>query len=260
MPETYLDRILEAHRAAAAADQRSLDGLVERCVDLEPTRGFRAALAGTEPIAVISEVKRRSPSKGDLFADLDAADLARTYASGGASCLSVLTDTDWFGGSVEDLQTARAAVALPVIRKDFTVDARDVVDARLMGADCVLLIAAALDDAELADFHALAKEIGLDALIEIHDEPELERALAVDGDLVGVNQRDLVTFQVDQERAVRMAPQMPEGVVRVAESGVRDRTDAAALAEAGYHALLVGETLVTSGDPAGEIRRLRGLA
>lgn len=174
--------------------------------------------------------------------------------------MSVLTDVDWFGGSVEDLQTARSAVALPVIRKDFTVDARDVVDARLMGADCVLLIAAALDDAELADFHALAKEIGLDALIEIHDEPELERALAVDGDLVGVNQRDLVTFQVDQERAVRMAPQMPAGVVRVAESGVRDRADAIALADAGYHALLVGETLVTSGDPGREIQRLRGLA
>jgi indole-3-glycerol phosphate synthase len=217
-------------------------------------------LAGTDPIAVISEVKRRSPSKGDLFADLDAAALARTYDAGGASCLSVLTDVDWFGGSVEDLQAARAAVSLPVIRKDFTVDPRDVVDARLMGADCVLLIAAALDDAELRDFHALAKQVGLDALIEIHDERELERALVVGGDLVGVNQRDLVTFEVDQDRAIRMAPQMPEGVVRVAESGVRDRSDAAALAEADYHALLVGETLVTSGDPAKEIRRLRGLA
>ena len=211
-------------------------------------------------MAVISEVKRRSPSKGDLFADLDPAALALTYEAGGASCLSVLTDEDWFGGSVADLQAARAATSLPVIRKDFTVDARDVVDARIMGADCVLLIAAALDDVELRDFHTLAREIGLDALIEIHDEAELERALAVDGDLVGVNQRDLVTFQVDQERAVRMAPQMPAGVVRVAESGVRDRSDAAALADAGYHALLVGETLVKSGDAALEIQRLRGLA
>lgn len=209
---------------------------------------------------MISEVKRRSPSKGDLFADLDPRRLAETYEEGGASCLSVLTDEQWFGGSVHDLQAARAAVSLPVIRKDFTVDARDVVDARLMGADCVLLIAAALDDAELADFHALAKQIGLDALVEIHDEAELERALAVGADLVGVNQRDLVTFRVDQERAVRMAPQMPAGVVRVAESGVRDRADAQALSDAGYHALLVGETLVTSGDPATEIKRLRGLA
>ena len=227
---------------------------------LEPARGFRAALADTSKgVAVVSEVKRRSPSKGDLFADLDPAALARTYEGGGASCLSVLTDEDWFGGSVADLRAARDATSLPVIRKDFTVDARDVVDARIMGADCVLLIAAALDDAELRDFHALAAEIGLDALIEIHDEAELERALAVDGNLIGVNQRDLVTFQVDQERAVRMAPQIPAGVVRVAESGVRDRTDAAVLADAGYHALLVGETLVKSGDPGLEIRLLRGL-
>lgn len=211
-------------------------------------------------MAVISEIKRRSPSKGDLFADLQPADLARAYEAGGASCLSVLTDEAWFGGSVADLQTARDAVGLPVIRKDFTVDARDVADARLMGADCVLLIAAALDDAELSDFHRLAKELGLDALVEIHDEAELERALAIDADLVGVNQRDLVTFEVDQERAVRMAPQMPAGVVRVAESGVRDRADAVALSEAGYHALLVGETLVKSGAPSDEIRRLRGLA
>ena len=211
-------------------------------------------------MAVIAEIKRRSPSKGDLFADLDASAVAAQYAEGGATCLSVLTDETWFGGSVADLQSARDAVGLPILRKDFTVDARDVVDARLMGADCVLLIAAALDDAELADFHTLARELGLDVLVEIHDEDELERALTVGADLIGVNQRDLVTLAVDQERAVRMAPQMPEGVVRVAESGVRDRADAAALAEAGYHALLVGETLVTSGAPAAEIGRLRGLS
>ncbi|MDG1878368.1 MAG: indole-3-glycerol phosphate synthase TrpC [Acidimicrobiales bacterium] len=255
-----MDRILEAHRESAVTDPRSIDALLEEVALLEPARGFRAALADTSKgVAVVSEVKRRSPSKGDLFADLDPAALARTYEGGGASCLSVLTDEDWFGGSVADLRAARDATSLPVIRKDFTVDARDVVDARIMGADCVLLIAAALDDAELRDFHALAAEIGLDALIEIHDEAELERALAVDGNLIGVNQRDLVTFQVDQERAVRMAPQIPAGVVRVAESGVRDRTDAAVLADAGYHALLVGETLVKSGDPGLEIRLLRGL-
>ncbi|MDG1367325.1 MAG: indole-3-glycerol phosphate synthase TrpC [Acidimicrobiales bacterium] len=255
-----MDRILEAHRESAVTDPRSIDALLEEVALLEPARGFRAALADTSKgVAVVSEVKRRSPSKGDLFADLDPAALARTYEGGGASCLSVLTDEDWFGGSVADLRAARDATSLPVIRKDFTVDARDVVDARIMGADCVLLIAAALDDAELRDFHVLAAEIGLDALIEIHDEAELERALAVDGNLIGVNQRDLVTFQVDQERAVRMAPQIPAGVVRVAESGVRDRTDAAVLADAGYHALLVGETLVKSGDPGLEIRLLRGL-
>jgi len=216
-------------------------------------------MGATGGVAVIGEVKRRSPSKGDLLADLDPEALAREYEVGGASCLSVLTDEAWFGGSIADLQSARRATLLPVIRKDFTVDPRDVVDARIMGADCVLLIAAALDDAELRDFHTLAEEVGLDALIEIHDEAELGRALAVNGDLIGVNQRDLVTFQVDQQRALRLAPQIPSGVVRVAESGVRDAGNAARLAGAGYHALLVGETLVTSNDPAREIRRLRGL-
>ena len=216
-------------------------------------------MGATGGVAVIGEVKRRSPSKGDLLADLDPEALACEYEVGGASCLSVLTDEAWFGGSIADLQSARRATLLPVIRKDFTVDPRDVVDARIMGADCVLLIAATLDDAELRDFHTLAEEVGLDALIEIHDEAELGRALAVNGDLIGVNQRDLVTFQVDQQRALRLAPQIPSGVVRVAESGVRDAGDAARLAGAGYHALLVGETLVTSNDPAREIRRLRGL-
>jgi indole-3-glycerol phosphate synthase len=261
---TYLDRILAAHRARAASDSRPLDRLITEATAAEaPTRGFRAALvdhAGRDGAAVIAEVKRRSPSKGALAADLDPAALARAYAEGGAACVSVLTDREFFGGSAADLAAARAAGGRPVLRKDFTVDARDVCDARLMGADCVLLIAVALDDAELADFHQLARELGLDALIEIHDEAELERALAIGGDrpnLIGVNQRDLVTFEVDQARAVRMAPLMPEGVVRVAESGIRDGDDAAALAAAGYHALLVGETLVRSGDPATAVKTLR---
>jgi indole-3-glycerol phosphate synthase len=210
-------------------------------------------------MAVIGEVKRRSPSKGELFADLDPAVLARQYAEGGAACLSVLTDGEWFGGSVVDLQTARGAVTLPALRKDFTVHRHDVLDARIMGADCVLLIAAALDDRELAEFHSLAIEVGLDALVEIHDERELERALAVDAALIGVNQRDLVTFEVDTARAVRMAAQIPSTVVRVAESGVRDADDVRTLGDAGYHAVLVGETLVTHHDPVAGVRELRGL-
>ena len=208
-------------------------------------------------MAVISEVKRRSPSKGDLFPDLDPARLAGQYQRGGASCLSVLTDEDFFGGSVADLQAARSAVSLPVLRKDFTVHRHDILDARIMGADCVLLIAAALVDTELTAFHSLAVEVGLDVLVEIHDEAELERALAVDATLVGVNQRDLVTFEVDTERAVRMAPLMPDGVVRVAESGVRDAGDVAVLGDAGYHAVLVGETLVRHGDPEQGVVELR---
>jgi indole-3-glycerol phosphate synthase len=256
---TYLDSILVRHRGEARADSRSVDALVEQARGLAPTRGFARALAPAAgaTVAVIAEVKRRSPSKGDLFADLDPAVLAKQYEAGGASCLSVLTDTESFGGSADDLRAARSACALPVLRKDFTVDPRDVCDARLMGADAVLLIAAALDDAELADFHALAIELGLDALVEIHDEAELDRALAVGAALVGVNQRDLVTFDVDTDRAVRMAPQMPAGVVRVAESGVRGPGDARRLAEAGYHAVLVGESLVTHGDPTSGVTALR---
>jgi len=253
---TYLDRIIDRHREAAQQDQRPLADLIEAAAALPPARGFRAALADVPHLAVISEVKRRSPSKGDLNAGLDPALLAADYERGGASCLSVLTDEEFFGGSVADLQAARDACGLPVLRKDFTVSQRDVVDARLMGADCVLLIAAALEPAELIAYHRLAVEIGLDVLVEIHDEPELEVALAAGATLVGVNQRDLVTFQVDHERALRMAGVMPPGVVRVAESGVRGAADAASLHAAGYHAVLVGETLVTSGDPAAAIAEL----
>ncbi len=258
MTTTYLDRILEHHRARAAADERNLDDLVEIASRLTPARSFRTALAEDPRLSVIAEIKRRSPSKGDLNRDLDPAEWAAIYERGGATCLSVLTDEPHFGGSVADLELARDACALPVIRKDFTVSELDVIDARLMGADAVLLIAAALSDDELARFHELALGIGLDALVEIHDEAELERAIAVGATLIGVNQRDLVTFQVDQERAVRMAGVIPAGTVKVAESGVRGPADSTALRAAGYDAILVGETLVTSSDPAAAIADLIG--
>lgn len=253
MSATYLDAILERHRAVAAGDDRDLVALVERARTAPSARGFRDALAASDRLGVIAEIKRRSPSKGDLNIGLDPAEWAAVYERGGASCLSVLTDVESFGGSVSDLQAARAACALPVIRKDFTVSELDVVDARLMGADCVLLIAAALDRSELVRFHELAVEVGLDVLVEIHDEPELEVALAANATMVGVNQRDLVTFQVDHERALRMASVIPDGVVKVAESGVRGAEDAHVLHVAGYDAVLVGETLVTSGDPGAAI-------
>ena len=194
-----------------------------------------------------------------MAADLDPAEVASAYAEGGAACLSVLTDVDHFGGSPADLQAARAAVDLPVIRKDFTVALHDVYDARLMGADAVLLIAAALNDDELAQFADAASQVGLTALFEIHDEVELERALAVNAQVVGVNQRDLVTFEVDQDRAVRMAPQIPAGLVRVAESGVRGPEDATVLYSAGFDAVLVGESIVTSGERAAAVRALRSV-
>jgi indole-3-glycerol phosphate synthase len=254
---TYLDRIIEQHRAAAAADTRSLDGLVAEATSLTATRGFRRALADAEGLAVIAEIKRRSPSKGDLAPSLDPSGLARTYEKGGATCLSVLTDGEFFGGSPGDLRAAREACSLPVLRKDFTVSALDVVDARLMGADCVLLIAAALHISELVALHRLAIDLRLDALVEIHDERELEAAVQIGATLIGVNQRDLTTFDVDPGRAVRVAGLIPDGIVKVAESGVRDGDDARALRDAGYDAILVGETLVTSDDPGRVIGELR---
>jgi indole-3-glycerol phosphate synthase len=240
----------------AATDQRSLDALLQDARRAPPTRSFARALADAPHLAVIAEIKRRSPSKGDLDADLDAADLAATYERGGASCLSVLTDAEFFGGSPDDLRAARAATTVPVLRKDFTVSAHDVADARLMGADAVLLIAAALAPAELVELHRLGVELGLDVLVEVHDEPDLDVAVEAGATLVGVNQRDLVTFEVDHDRAARMATAIPDGVVKVAESGVRGPDDARRLADAGYDAILVGETLVTSPDPAASLAAL----
>jgi indole-3-glycerol phosphate synthase len=208
-------------------------------------------------LAVIAEIKRRSPMKGDLDPNLDPACLAKTYESGGASCLSVLTDEDFFAGSVADLEAAREATCLPVLRKDFTVDPRDAADARLMGADALLLIAAVLDPFELVELHQLATELGLDVLVEVHDEPELEEALNAGASLIGVNQRDLMTFEVDHDRAVRMSAAIPDTVVKVAESGIRNAEDARRLADAGYDAVLVGETLVTSADPGETLAELR---
>lgn len=249
MTATYLDKILHWHRERAAADSRSIDALVDQALLCGPTREFRARIESSQHLAVIAEIKRRSPSKGLLRDGLDPLLLAVQYEQGGASCLSVLTDSEHFGGSVEDLQAARSACGLPVLRKDFTVSVHDVCDARIMGADCVLLIAAALDDVLLRDCLAIAHVVGIDALVEIHDEVELDRALRLGANLVGVNQRDLITFQVDQERAVRMGKLFPDDVVAVAESGVRGRVDALALHEAGYDAVLVGELLVTSPHP-----------
>ena len=254
----YLDKIVQSHREKAAREQRNLNDLVGQARALPAARGFADQLVvdSREQLCVIAEIKRKSPSKGVLHPDLNAANISALYQQGGASCLSVLTDEDFFGGSVEDLQNARASTSLPVIRKDFTVSEFDVVDARLMGADCVLLIAAALSNDELSRFFDLATHIGLDVLVETHDESELDRALNVGANIVGVNQRDLTTFEVDHARAERMASLIPPTVIRVAESGVRDLRDARRLRDAGYDAVLVGESIVTASDPAAAVRDL----
>ncbi len=257
----YLETIVAAHRAAAADDERSLDAALAVARRLPVARRFGDSLvaaANRDGIAVIAEIKRRSPSAGDLDPDLDPIILARDYEQGGAACLSVLTDADFFGGSSQDLRAARDSCTLPVLRKDFTVSDLDVCDARLMGADAVLLIAAVLSDNELASFLGVAGACGLEALVEVHDAAELERALAAGARLVGVNQRDLTTFEVDRSRAAALAAAMPPEVVSVAESGIRDADDVRRLADAGYQAVLVGETLVRAPDRRAAVAYLVG--
>lgn len=256
---TYLAEIVSAHRRAAAGDDRDVGHLRAEAQAAPTPPSFVDALVGDPPgLAVIAEVKRRSPSKGPLAPDLDPARLAAAYAAGGAACCSVLTDRAFFGGSPDDLVAARRGSGLPVLRKDFTVSEADVCDARLMGASAVLLIVAALDDDELARFVWLAERLALDALVEVHDGEELERALAAGARLVGVNQRNLTSFAVDGERAARLAAAIPDDVVAVAESGIADGDDAARLAAAGFQAVLVGETFVRAPDPAAAVAAMAG--
>ena len=246
---TYLDSILAAHRERAANDLRDLDAAVEAAGFAGPIRSFDGAIRTASDghgIAVIAEVKRRSPSQGDLDPDLDPATVAEEYEAGGAACLSVLTDREFFGGSAADLGSARAACSLPVLRKDFTVSALDVCDARTMGADAVLLIVAALNDVELKSLLLLSERLSLTALVEVHDELELERALGAGARMIGVNQRDLRTFEVDRQHALALGGSIPAEVTAVAESGIRNADDVSALAGAGYRAVLVGETLIRS--------------
>jgi indole-3-glycerol phosphate synthase len=249
---SVLDEILTTKRAEVDGLRVRREELTATLADAPPRRDFTAALRPPGGgLAVIAEIKRRSPSKGDLAPDLVPADTARAYADGGAACLSVLTDRPYFGGDLDDLRAARAASGLPVLRKDFTVDPLQLVEARAAGADAALLIVAALpDDGQLRDLHTAATELGLAVLVEAHDEPELDRALAVGPAIVGVNARDLGTFGEDLSISERMAKRIPAAVVAVAESAIRSVDDARRMAEAGYDAVLVGEALVRAADPA----------
>lgn len=261
-----LQRILTRKREEISERkaQRSTAALRARCADAPPVRGFAAALHTrvlTGQAAVIAEIKRASPSRGVIRGDFDPAGIARNYEQGGAACLSVLTDVDFFQGADAFLQQARAACTLPVLRKDFTVDRYQVLEARALGADAVLLIAAALDNAALANLHAYALQFGLDVLVEVHNIVDLQRALALPVEartLIGVNNRDLHTFETDIATTLLLRDKVPGDRLLVAESGITTREDVARLRAAGVDAFLVGEACMRADDPGVELARLFG--
>ncbi|MCZ7531227.1 MAG: indole-3-glycerol phosphate synthase TrpC [Acidimicrobiia bacterium] len=222
--------------AAAATSRRSGD--------------FYSALRAAPGLAVIAEMKRRSPSKGPLAPDLDPASMAASFEAGGASAISVLTDAEYFGGSLDDLAAARSTTSLPLLRKDFVIDELQVLEARAAGADAILLIVAALSDAQLSDLLGAARSHGLAALVEVHDAEELDRALSTGCDLVGVNSRSLATFDEDLGIAHGLVARIPDTTLAVAESAIRSVEDARSVAAAGFRAALVGEALVRAADPA----------
>jgi indole-3-glycerol phosphate synthase len=237
----------------AAVPEVDLRALIAHALPTrDPMPAFRAP-----GLSVIAEVKRRSPSKGDLADIPDPAALARSYAAGGADAISVLTEERRFGGSLDDLRSVRAAVDTPLLRKDFIVSTYQLLEARAAGADLVLLIVAALDDATLAQLHAEARELGLTVLVEVHDEPEIARALEVGAELVGVNARNLKTLDVDPDTFGRLVGLLPADVVKVAESGITGPDDAARYAAEGADVVLVGEALVRDGDPATAVATMR---
>jgi len=255
-----LDEILEHKRREldAAHAREAPEALARRAESrTDAPRGFARALARAPAPRIVAEIKRRSPSRGEIRADFDPVACAESYARGGAAAISVLTDARFFGGALGFLGRVRDAVALPLLRKDFLIDPYQVDEARVAGADAVLLIAAALSSERLRDLMDRAGKRGLDALVEVHDEAELDVALAAGARLVGINNRDLRTFETDLAVTERLAARIPEGVVVVAESGIFEAGDVARLARAGAHAFLVGESLMREHDVASALERLR---
>lgn len=238
---------------------RSLDELRARVGSQPPTRGFVDAIRrkhAAGEAAVIAEVKKASPSKGLIRPDFHPAEIARSYEAGGAACLSVLTDVDFFQGSNLYLGEARAACSLPVLRKDFTIDPYQVYEARMIGADCILLIVAALEDGPLVEMAGLAMELGMDVLVEVHDIDELERALQTDCELIGVNNRNLRTFEVSLDTSIALKDAVPRDRTLVTESGIATPSDVARLRGAGIETFLVGESFMRERDPGTALRRL----
>lgn len=262
MPD-ILHRILARKREEVAerAEQRSQAELERTAKTAAAARGFHAHMAKRikdGDAAVIAEIKKASPSKGVIRADFSPADIARSYARGGASCLSVLTDVDFFHGCDDYLVEARAACKLPVLRKDFTVDPYQVFEARALGADCILLIVAALEDAALGELCSLGNRVGLDVLVEVHDGEELERALKLPTKLIGINNRNLRDFHTSLDTTLDLIPAVPKDRLLITESGIRNEDDVLTMRAEGVHAFLVGETFMRADDPGAELERLFG--
>ena len=251
-----LARIVQRKRAELLERTASRGRLEIQAEQRRDFRDFKSALLARHP-AILAEIKQASPSKGLLTGSFDPASIARIYERGAAAALSVLTDQDFFQGSLEDLEAARAAVGVPVLRKDFTIDEFHVIEAAAHGADAILLIAALLEESEMRRFRELAARFRMAALVEVHDEEELGKALASGAEIVGVNNRNLRTFEVTLETSERLAARMPPGVVRISESGIDSSRDVKRLAAAGFHAFLVGEHLMKSSDPAAALRALQ---
>ena len=258
---TILDEIVATKRreVTAARLRMPLEEMEVQAATAPPVRDFRAALAGPGPIQMIAEVKKASPSAGVIRADFDPIAIARTYQAHGAACISVLTDAPYFQGHLSFLARIRASVAIPLLRKDFLIDEYQVVEARLAGADAILLIAEILDDATLARLLARARDLGMAALVEFHDEANLPRVLAAGANLVGINNRDLHRFVTDLDRTLRLRDRIPPEVLLVSESGIRTRRDVERLEAAGVSAILVGEALMRSDDIGRAVEQLLGL-
>jgi len=256
-----LDEIVAYKRVETARlkESESESAVAARARAVPAARDFAGALVQGEPPAVIAEIKRASPSRGVMVGpDFDPAAVAREYERGGAAAVSVLTDQRYFHGDEATLEAVRAAVGLPVLRKDFILDAWQVYESRAMCADALLLIVRALEQETLRDLLALTAELGMAALVEVHDERELDRSLDAGATVVGINNRNLDTFTVDLATTERLAPMVPEGHIVVSESGISSRAHVERVCDAGARAILVGESLVTSGDIAGKLRELRG--
>ena len=256
---SVLDQIVRAKRAEIGRLQPWRAALRKQAESAPAPRDFEGAIRG-EAVAVIAEVKRRSPSAGWIRRDLNAAGLASMYVHGGAAAVSVLTDGEHFGGSREDLEQVRGAVPVPVLRKDFVLEPVQVHEARAMGADAVLLIVRILEDGALAELVALVGELGMGALVEAHDAAEVERALKAGARIVGINNRDLSRFETDLSTTEKLMPGVPAGVAVVGESGIGERADVERLAAAGVSAVLVGESVVRAADAAEAVRSLTGVA